>query len=129
MAAGQGTRMNSDLPKVLHEVGGRDSDWALGPDQLWFAEAFPEGAALWGDASLSKGWGIPTATDIALAWLVARAVFGKGHPAIDFLLLTHAHLDHCGRLPLLVKRGFRGPIYAQEATCELTAILLADENG
>ena len=34
-----------------------------------------------------KGWGIPTATDIALAWLVARAVFGKGHPAINFLLL------------------------------------------
>ena len=41
-------------------------------------------------------------------------------------MLSHAHLDHCGRLPLLVKRGFRGPVYAQEATCELTAILLAD---
>jgi metallo-beta-lactamase family protein len=45
---------------------------------------------------------------------------------IDAVVLSHAHLDHCGRLPLLVKRGFRGPIYAQEATCELAAILLAD---
>jgi metallo-beta-lactamase family protein len=45
---------------------------------------------------------------------------------IDAVVLSHAHLDHCGRLPLLVKRGFRGPVYAQEATCELAAILLAD---
>ena len=45
---------------------------------------------------------------------------------IDAVVLSHAHLDHCGRLPLLVKRGYRGPVYAQEATCELTAILLAD---
>jgi len=47
-------------------------------------------------------------------------------PDIDAVVLSHAHLDHCGRLPLLVKRGFRGPIHAQEASCELTAILLAD---
>jgi len=59
-------------------------------------EAFPEGIALWGDASLSKGWGIPTATDIALAWLVARAVFGKGHPAINFLLLLAVADDAIG---------------------------------
>ena len=45
---------------------------------------------------------------------------------IDAVVLSHAHLDHCGRLPLLVKRGFRGPVFAQEAACELTAILLAD---
>jgi metallo-beta-lactamase family protein len=45
---------------------------------------------------------------------------------IDAVVLSHAHLDHCGRLPLLVKRGFRGPVFAQEASCELTAILLAD---
>jgi len=45
---------------------------------------------------------------------------------IDAVVLSHAHLDHCGRLPLLVKRGFRGPIYAQEVSCELVAILLAD---
>ena len=59
-------------------------------------EAFPEGMPLWGDASLSKGWGIPTATDIALAWLVARAVFGKGHPAINFLLLLAVADDAIG---------------------------------
>ena len=45
---------------------------------------------------------------------------------IDAVVLSHAHLDHCGRLPLLVKRGFKGPIYAQDAGCELVAILLAD---
>ena len=46
--------------------------------------------------------------------------------SIDAVVLSHAHLDHCGRLPLLVRRGFRGPIYVQEAAGELTAILLAD---
>ena len=45
---------------------------------------------------------------------------------VDAVVLSHAHLDHCGRLPLLVRRGFRGPIYAQQASCELAAILLAD---
>ncbi len=45
---------------------------------------------------------------------------------IDAVVLSHAHLDHCGRLPLLVKRGFKGPVFAHEASCELAAILLAD---
>jgi len=45
---------------------------------------------------------------------------------IDAVVLSHAHLDHCGRLPLLVKRGFRGPVYAQDVSCELVDILLAD---
>ncbi len=58
--------------------------------------AFPEGSKLWGEGSLSKGWGIPTATDIALAWLVAKAVFGKGHPAINFLLLLAVADDAIG---------------------------------
>ena len=45
---------------------------------------------------------------------------------LDFLLLTHAHLDHCGRLPLLAKRGFRGEIIATAATRELAQIVLQD---
>ena len=52
--------------------------------------------------------------------------FGFEAAAIDFLLLTHAHLDHCGRLPLLLKRGFRGEIIATAATCELSRLVMID---
>jgi metallo-beta-lactamase family protein len=45
---------------------------------------------------------------------------------IDFLILSHAHIDHCGRIPLLVKRGFRGRIYASRATADLLPIMLRD---
>ncbi len=54
------------------------------------------------------------------------APLGFDAAAIDFLLLTHAHLDHCGRLPLLVKRGFRGEIIATGATRELAQIVMRD---
>jgi len=47
-------------------------------------------------ADLVRGWGVPTATDIALAWLVARAVFGPGHPAVNFLLLLAVADDAIG---------------------------------
>jgi metallo-beta-lactamase family protein len=45
---------------------------------------------------------------------------------IDYLVLTHAHLDHTGWLPVLVKDGYRGPIFANPATIDLTGILLKD---
>jgi len=46
--------------------------------------------------------------------------------SIDVVVLTHAHLDHCGYLPLLIKRGFRGPVYCSRATRDLCSILLPD---
>ena len=46
--------------------------------------------------------------------------------ALDFVLLTHAHIDHSGKLPLLYKNGYRGPVYASAATCALCEIKLRD---
>jgi len=54
------------------------------------------------------------------------ADFGFDPRAIDILLLTHAHLDHCGRIPLLVKRGFRGEIITTSATRELAWVVFLD---
>jgi metallo-beta-lactamase family protein len=52
--------------------------------------------------------------------------FGFEPARIDTVLLTHAHLDHCGRLPLLVKQGFRGKIIATAATRDLARLVLLD---
>ena len=54
------------------------------------------------------------------------ADFGFAADKIQALILSHAHIDHCGRLPLLVKRGFSGRIYAQPATARLLRIMLED---
>lgn len=63
----------------------------IGPVGMFFVVV-----AVTGDQSIANGWGIPTATDIALAWLVARLVFGAKHPAVSFLLLLAVADDAIG---------------------------------
>ncbi len=46
--------------------------------------------------------------------------------SIDAVVLTHAHLDHSGMIPLLYKQGYQGPVYCTEATFELCKLLLPD---
>lgn len=55
--------------------------------------------------------------------------FGFEPAEVDFLLLTHAHLDHCGRIPLLVARGFRGEIITTSASRELARLIMLDAAG
>lgn len=45
---------------------------------------------------------------------------------IDYVLVTHAHIDHSGRLPLLIRQGFRGRILATRLTAQLMEIMLLD---
>lgn len=45
---------------------------------------------------------------------------------VECVILSHAHIDHCGRIPLLVKRGFRGKIYCTDATADLLDVMLKD---
>lgn len=82
---------------LIATIGG-----VVGPVGVFFlATAFAQSSGIFpGEHEnmkvINHGWGIPTATDIALAWLVARAVFGKGHPAINFLLLLAVADDAIG---------------------------------
>ncbi|MFT6399546.1 MAG: NhaA family Na+:H+ antiporter [Bradymonadia bacterium] len=78
---------------LLGTLGG-----VLGPVAVYFALAafFFNGADPAVRAEVFNGWGIPTATDIALAWLVARMVFGTTHPAVNFLLLLAIADDAIG---------------------------------
>lgn len=55
--------------------------------------------------------------------------FGFEPADIDFVLLTHAHLDHCGRIPLLTKRGFTGEIITTAASVELARLVMLDSAG
>ncbi len=55
-----------------------------------------------------------------------RIPFAFDPATLDAVLLTHAHLDHCGLLPLLVKEGYRGPIHATAGTIELATLVLLD---
>ena len=52
--------------------------------------------------------------------------FAVDPAGIDCILLTHGHLDHCGRIPKLCKEGFRGPVYCTETTSEVAQIVLMD---
>lgn len=52
--------------------------------------------------------------------------FGFDPLEIDFMILSHSHIDHSGRIPLLVKRGYEGKIYCTDATADLVAIMLKD---
>lgn len=55
-----------------------------------------------------------------------REPFPFDAASVDAVLLTHGHLDHCGRLPLLLRRGFRGPIHTLRSTRAITDIILQD---
>jgi metallo-beta-lactamase family protein len=55
-----------------------------------------------------------------------RIPFAFDPATLDAVLLTHAHLDHCGLLPLLVKEGYHGPIHATAGTIELATLVLLD---
>ena len=55
-----------------------------------------------------------------------RNDFGFDPAAINYLLLTHGHLDHCGRIPLLIKKGFRGRIICTSATYDIARIIMLD---
>jgi metallo-beta-lactamase family protein len=57
---------------------------------------------------------------------LAALDFGFPLKALDFAVLTHAHIDHSGLLPRLSALGFRGPVYATQATCDLAEVLLLD---
>ncbi len=55
-----------------------------------------------------------------------REPFPFDPKAVECMVLSHAHIDHCGRIPLLVKRGFSGPIYCTSATADLLKVMLED---
>src|SRR5215211_5564292 len=55
-----------------------------------------------------------------------RGDFPFDPASVDAVLLSHAHVDHCGNLPSLVEQGFAGPIYCTPATAELIGVMLTD---
>ena len=76
---------------ILGTIGG-----VLGPAGMYLLLAFVFYGGTEDFKTVANGWAIPTATDIALAWLVARLVFGHRHPAVNFLLLLAVADDGIG---------------------------------
>ena len=68
----------------------------IGPVSLYFLLTLVFYGGTDDFSEVANGWAIPTATDIALAWLVARLIFGQGHPAVNFLLLLAVADDAIG---------------------------------
>ena len=83
------------IPKAVNPLMGTLGG-ILGPAGLFFLLAFVFYGGTDDFVTVANGWGIPTATDIALAWLVARIIFGNGHPAVNFLLLLAVADDAIG---------------------------------
>ena len=75
------------------------------------------GARILLDCGLFQGWKLHRERN----WAMPEAL-----RELDAVVLSHAHLDHSGWLPALVKHGYRGPIHASPATCELARVLLLD---
>lgn len=69
------------------------------------------------DCGMFQGWGAEFKNKQKFPFIPER---------INFVLLTHAHMDHCGKIPLLYKRGFRGNVYCTTATRDLAKINLSD---
>lgn len=93
----------------------------LGPITVYFALNY-----FMGSPDFFKGWGIPTATDIALAWLVARLVFGAHHPAVSFLLLLAIADDGIGLLIIaLFYPDPSNPVMPMWLTITLLGMLVA----
>src|ERR1700732_981861 len=70
------------------------------------------------DCRLGLGWGSQPPG--------RNRMFPVPPPTLSAVILSHAHIDHCGNLPNLVRQGFDGPIYCTPATRSLLAIMLAD---
>ena len=86
---------------LLGTIGG-----VVGPVGVYFLLNGIMGTPDW-----ARGWGIPTATDIALAWLIARLVFGNGHPAISFLLLLAVADDGIGLMIIAIFYPTQDPVW------------------
>ena len=83
------------IPKAINPLMGTLGG-IFGPAGLYFLLTLVFYGGTDDFSTVANGWGIPTATDIALAWLVARLLFGNGHPAVNFLLLLAVADDAIG---------------------------------